>query len=53
MIYGKTDSTSHHRRISHAAPPHSIPAVPPAEADEPKMAKSEENAPPDGDEKPD
>jgi len=53
MVYGKTDSASHHSGFSHAAPPHCIPAVPPAEADEREMAKSEENAPSDGDEKPD
>jgi hypothetical protein len=53
MVYGKTNFTSHHSRVSHAAPPHSIPAVPPAVADEPEMAKSEENTPPDVDEKPD
>ena len=33
MVYGKTDSTSHKSRISHAAPPRSIPAVPPPEAE--------------------
>jgi hypothetical protein len=72
MVYGKTDSTSHHSRISQASPPLGIPAVPPTEAeelgevqddlspeeeapeaDEREMAESEENAPPDDDEKPD
>jgi hypothetical protein len=28
MVYGKTDSISHHSEISHAAPPRSIPSVP-------------------------
>ena len=49
MVYGKTDSTSHYSGISHAAPPRSIPAVPPAEAenfDEPQddLSSYEETA---------
>jgi len=34
MVYGKTDSTSHHSGILHAAPAHSVAAVPPAGAEE-------------------
>jgi hypothetical protein len=34
MVYGNTDSTNHHSGTSHAAAPRSIPAVPPAEAED-------------------
>jgi hypothetical protein len=54
MVYGNTDSTSHHSRISHAAPPRSIPAVPPAETedfDEPQDDLSSEKEAPEADER--
>ena len=54
MVYGNTDSTSHHSRISHAATPRSIPAVPPAGAEdfnEPRDDLSSEKEAPEPDER--
>ncbi|WP_155317499.1 hypothetical protein [Desulfosarcina alkanivorans] len=34
MVYGKTEATSHHSGISHAALPPGIPSVPPSEAED-------------------
>jgi hypothetical protein len=54
MVYGKTDSISHHSGISYAAPPRSIPAMPPADAedfDEPKDDLSPEEETSEADER--
>jgi hypothetical protein len=54
MVYGKSGSTSHQSGISHAAPPRSIPAVTPTEAedfDEPQADLSPEEEPAEADER--
>ena len=54
MVYGKTDSTSDHSGISYTAPPRSIPAVPPADAEkfgEPQNDRSPEEETAEADER--